>query len=83
MAKDLSSVSLKMNNEPVAHLIHPLLFLFFLQGDSGGPLVCLNNGQMNLLGIISWGVGCGKKGIPGVYTKVVHYLSWIQENMKP
>ncbi|XP_061448358.1 tissue-type plasminogen activator [Rhineura floridana] len=53
------------------------------KGDSGGPLVCLNHGRMNLLGIISWGVGCGKKDIPGVYTNVVRYLSWIQENMKP
>nr|XP_020635900.1 tissue-type plasminogen activator isoform X1 [Pogona vitticeps] len=51
------------------------------KGDSGGPLVCLKDGHMTLVGIISWGVGCGKKDTPGVYTKVVHYLEWIQENM--
>ncbi|XP_060107186.1 tissue-type plasminogen activator [Heteronotia binoei] len=53
------------------------------KGDSGGPLVCLKDGHMNLVGIISWGDGCGKKDTPGVYTNVVRYLSWIQEKMKP
>ncbi|XP_062994939.1 tissue-type plasminogen activator [Elgaria multicarinata webbii] len=51
------------------------------KGDSGGPLVCLNEGRMNLMGIISWGVKCGLKGVPGVYTNVIRYLSWIRENM--
>ncbi|XP_039598899.1 tissue-type plasminogen activator-like, partial [Polypterus senegalus] len=52
------------------------------KGDSGGPLVCSNKGRMSLLGIISWGDGCGKKNTPGVYTKVVNYLDWIDERMK-
>ncbi|XP_016043477.2 tissue-type plasminogen activator [Erinaceus europaeus] len=53
------------------------------QGDSGGPLVCMNDNRMTLIGIISWGVGCGEKDVPGVYTKVINYLNWIQDNMQP
>ncbi|NXU83203.1 TPA protein, partial [Xiphorhynchus elegans] len=51
------------------------------KGDSGGPLVCLKEGRMYLIGIISWGIGCGRRDVPGVYTKVNRYLGWIQDTM--
>ncbi|XP_028285049.1 hepatocyte growth factor activator isoform X4 [Parambassis ranga] len=47
------------------------------QGDSGGPLACAKNDVSFLYGIISWGDGCGRSGKPGVYTKVVNYIDWI------
>ncbi|XP_075853526.1 tissue-type plasminogen activator isoform X1 [Microcebus murinus] len=53
------------------------------QGDSGGPLVCLKDNRMTLVGIISWGLGCGQKDVPGVYTKVTRYLDWIRDNARP
>ncbi|XP_006897052.1 PREDICTED: tissue-type plasminogen activator [Elephantulus edwardii] len=53
------------------------------KGDSGGPLVCMTDQRMTLVGIISWGIGCGQKDIPGVYTKVTNYLGWIQNRIKP
>ncbi|XP_046905082.1 hepatocyte growth factor activator isoform X2 [Hypomesus transpacificus] len=49
------------------------------QGDSGGPLACVKDDVSFLYGIISWGDGCGRTDKPGVYTKVVNYIPWINQ----
>ncbi|XP_047026320.1 transmembrane protease serine 9-like [Helicoverpa zea] len=50
-------------------------------GDSGGPLIAENEEHMyDLIGIVSWGFGCARKGYPGVYTRVTKYLDWIRDN---
>ena len=38
------------------------------QGDSGGPLMYLNGDNYELIGVVSFGIGCGKA--PAVYAKV-------------
>lgn len=51
-----------------------------LQGDGGGPLICPSSTDSNRyvqVGIVSWGIGCGTNGVPGVYTDVSKYRSWI------
>ena len=56
------------------------------QGDSGGPLVVeMNDGTFVLVGVISAGMGCARRDIPGIYTKVSKHIKWIkkvQENME-
>jgi secreted trypsin-like serine protease len=49
------------------------------QGDSGGPLVVGDT----LIGLVSFGDGCGKAGKPGVYTRVSAFVDDIKAQSRP
>lgn len=49
------------------------------QGDGGGPLVCEVDGFYEVSGLVSWGFGCGRHEVPGVYVKVSSFIGWINQ----
>ncbi|XP_020810529.1 transmembrane protease serine 9 [Drosophila serrata] len=51
-------------------------------GDSGGPMIINDGGRYTQVGIVSWGIGCGKGQYPGVYTRVTSLLPWVYKNIK-
>ncbi|MFD6886387.1 S1 family peptidase [Streptomyces sp. NPDC059957] len=46
------------------------------QGDSGGPLVA----QGRLIGLVSWGRGCGRADSPGVYTRIAPLIGFVADS---
>ena len=49
-------------------------------GDSGGPLFATGGATgIRLLGVVSYGAGCGREGKPGVYARLSSLLDWMRE----
>lgn len=52
------------------------------QGDSGGPLVTQSEGGRYIqVGIVSYGIGCALKDMPGVYARLEALMPWLKENI--
>lgn len=53
------------------------------QGDSGGPLIMKTaTGETSLIGVVSWGQGCARPELYGVYSKVTSVNQWIADTAK-
>jgi len=48
-------------------------------GDSGGPMQIGSGSTWTQIGVVSWGIGCGKSHYPGVYSRISMLRDWIDK----
>ncbi|KAF7659543.1 hypothetical protein LDENG_00295820 [Lucifuga dentata] len=51
------------------------------QGDSGGPMVSQQDSVWVQSGVVSFDFGCARPELPGVYSRVFRYQSWINSHI--
>ncbi|XP_036886871.1 transmembrane protease serine 12 [Sturnira hondurensis] len=52
------------------------------RGDSGGPLMCYlpEHRRFFVMGVTSYGYGCGRKNFPGVYSGPSFFKTWLTDH---
>jgi trypsin len=50
------------------------------KGDSGGPLLSAGVNK-TLVGLVSWGAGCGRKNFPTVFSRISGAQEWLTSNI--
>ncbi len=76
-ANNLSSAGLDIRSIHVC-ASNPVQQRDACQGDSGGPLLVSVDGDWQLAGVTSFGLGCGAtESVPGVYASVPAFTQWI------
>ncbi|KAM3592622.1 uncharacterized protein V6R79_022385 [Siganus canaliculatus] len=51
------------------------------QGDSGGPMVSKQGSVWIQSGVVSFGFGCARPNLPGVYARVSQFQTWINSHI--
>ena len=46
-----------------------------------GPVTYKIDGQITVVGVVSWGWGCGNAGKPGVYARVTSAMAFINKEL--
>ncbi|UMM19063.1 hypothetical protein L5515_014839 [Caenorhabditis briggsae] len=79
--RESTSCHCSFDTPVVQHRIPQLLRFCYYEGDSGGPLMCARDGHWELTGVVSWGIGRARPGMPGVYGNVHAASTWINLEM--
>jgi len=56
--------------------------VLILQADSGGPLMVRDEDRIAVVGVISTGIGCAQPKLPGLYTRISSYSTWIRAHVQ-
>lgn len=70
-------MSLSWGTSPSA----PFRYTPLLQEISGEPLACSVDATWYLVGLVTWGPGCGRSEAPPIYLQVTAYQHWIWERV--
>jgi hypothetical protein len=70
--------------DPLLLQLFPVLLSqdLFLQADSGGPLMVRDEDRIAVVGVISTGIGCAQPKLPGLYTRISNYSTWIKAHVQ-
>lgn len=82
--KDSCQVRTKSRPRLITTDQHSATSFSLAQGDSGGPFMINNeDDRFEMIGLVSFGIGCARTEFPGVYQRISEYMDWIMPKIQP